>query len=275
VLELLHMGGRSLPHAVLMMVPEAWENATDMDPAKRAFYEFHASVMEAWDGPACVTFTDGTLIGAVLDRNGLRPSRWWETADGRVVLASEVGVMDVEPSQVVRKGRLQPGKMFLVDTAQGRIVDDEEVKAELAAEHPYAEWLHSGQVHLADLPAREHVVYSHESVQRRQQVFGYTEEELRILLSPMARTGAEAIGSMGTDTPSRCCPSGPGCCSTTSASCSRRSPTRRSTPSARSWSPRSPARSGPSRTCSRRPRRRAASWCCRSPSSTTTSSQRS
>jgi glutamate synthase (NADPH/NADH) large chain len=201
VLELLHMGGRSLPHAVLMMVPEAWENATDMDPAKRAFYEFHASVMEAWDGPACVTFTDGTLIGAVLDRNGLRPSRWWETADGRVVLASEVGVMDVEPSQVVRKGRLQPGKMFLVDTAQGRIVDDEEVKGELAAEHPYAEWLHSGQVRLEDLPSREHVVYSHESVLRRQQVFGYTEEELRILLAPMARTGLEAIGSMGTDTP--------------------------------------------------------------------------
>ncbi|HWH28824.1 MAG TPA: glutamate synthase large subunit [Mycobacteriales bacterium] len=201
VLELLHMAGRSLPHAVLMMVPEAWENATDMDPVKRAFYEFHASVMEPWDGPACVTFTDGTLIGAVLDRNGLRPSRWYETADGRVILASEVGVLDVEPSQVVRKGRLQPGKMFLVDTAKGRIVDDEEVKAELAAEHPYADWLHAGQVHLDDLPEREHVVYSHESVLRRQQVFGYTEEELRILVAPMAKTGVEPIGSMGTDTP--------------------------------------------------------------------------
>jgi glutamate synthase (NADPH) large chain len=201
VLELLHLGGRSLPHAVLMMVPEAWENAPDMDPAKRAFYEFHAAVMEPWDGPACVTFTDGTVIGAVLDRNGLRPSRWWETADGRVVLASEVGVLDIDPAQVVRKGRLQPGKMFLVDTALGRIVDDEEVKGALAAEHPYGEWLHSGQVQLADLPRREHVVYSHDSVLRRQQVFGYTEEELRILLAPMARTGVEPIGSMGTDTP--------------------------------------------------------------------------
>jgi glutamate synthase (NADPH/NADH) large chain len=201
VLELLHMGGRSLPHAVLMMVPEAWENAPDMDPAKRAFYSFHASLMEPWDGPACVTFTDGTQIGAVLDRNGLRPGRWWQTADGRVILASEVGVLNVPADSIVRKGRLQPGKMFLVDTAQGRIVEDDEIKAELAAEHPYADWLHSGQLHLDDLPAREHVVYPHESVLRRQQVFGYTEEELRILLAPMARTGAEPIGSMGTDTP--------------------------------------------------------------------------
>ncbi len=201
VLELLHMGGRSLPHAVLMMVPEAWENAPEMDPAKRAFYEFHSSLMEPWDGPACVTFTDGTQIGAVLDRNGLRPARWWQTVDGRVILASEVGVLDVPADQVVAKGRLQPGKMFLVDTEQGRIVEDDEVKAALAAEHPYADWLHSGQLNLERLPDREHVVYSHESVLRRQQVFGYTEEELRILLAPMARTGAEAIGSMGTDTP--------------------------------------------------------------------------
>jgi glutamate synthase (NADPH/NADH) large chain len=201
VLELLHMGGRSLPHAVLMMVPEAWENALDMDPAKRAFYAFHASLMEPWDGPACVTFTDGTQIGAVLDRNGLRPSRWWQTADGRVIFASEVGVLDVPPDQVVRKGRLQPGRMFLVDTEQGRIVEDDEIKAALAQEHPYAEWLHAGQLQLDDLPGRQHVVYSRESVLRRQQVFGYTEEELRILLSPMASKGAEAIGSMGTDTP--------------------------------------------------------------------------
>jgi glutamate synthase (NADPH) large chain len=201
VLELLHMAGRSLPHAVLMMVPEAWENAPDMDPAKRAFYEFHSSVMEPWDGPACVTFTDGTLIGAVLDRNGLRPSRWWQTADGRVVLASEVGVLDIPADQIVRKGRLQPGKMFLVDTAQGRVVSDDEVKSELAAEHPYADWLHSGLVPLSNLPAREHVVSSHDSVLRRQQTFGYTEEEIRILLAPMARTGMEPLGSMGTDTP--------------------------------------------------------------------------
>ncbi len=201
VLELLHMAGRSLPHAVLMMVPEAWENAPDMDPAKRAFYAFHASLMEPWDGPACVTFTDGTLIGAVLDRNGLRPSRWWQTADGRIVLSSEVGVLDIPADQVVRKGRLQPGRMFLVDTAQGRVVDDEEVKAELAAEHPYAEWLHAGLVPLEALPPREHVKVSAQSVLRRQQVFGYTEEEVRLLVGPMALKGLEPIGSMGTDTP--------------------------------------------------------------------------
>jgi len=201
VLELLHMGGRSLPHAVLMMVPEAWENAPDMDPAKRAFYEFHSFLMEPWDGPACVTFTDGTLIGAVLDRNGLRPSRWWQTVDGRVVLASEVGVLDIPSDQIVRKGRLQPGKMFLVDTAKGRIVTDDEIKGELAAEHPYADWLHAGVLHLDDLPEREHVVYTHESVVRRQQTFGYTEEELRVILQPMAVAGQEPLGSMGTDTP--------------------------------------------------------------------------
>src|SRR3954447_20914869 len=201
VLELLHMAGRSLPHAVLMMVPEAWENAADMDPAKRDFYAFHSALMEPWDGPACVTFTDGTLIGAVLDRNGLRPSRWWETADGRVVLASEVGVLDIPADQVVRKGRLQPGKMFLVDTSRGAIVDDEDIKAELAAEHPYGEWLHTGLIQFEALPDREHVVYTHESVLRRQQTFGYTEEELRILVTPMPKAGAEPIGSMGTDTP--------------------------------------------------------------------------
>ncbi|GAC1610240.1 MAG: glutamate synthase large subunit [Mycobacteriales bacterium] len=201
VLELLHMAGRSLPHAVLMMVPEAWENATDMDQAKRDFYAFHSALMEPWDGPACVTFTDGTVIGAVLDRNGLRPSRWWETTDGRVVLSSEVGVLDIPADAIVRKGRLQPGKMFLVDTARGAIVDDEDIKAELAAERPYGDWLHSGLIQFEDLPDREHVVYTHESVLRRQQTFGYTEEELRILLTPMAKAGLEPIGSMGTDTP--------------------------------------------------------------------------
>lgn len=201
VLELLHMGGRSLPHSVLMMIPEAWENHAEMDDQRRAFYEFHASLMEPWDGPACVVFTDGSQIGAVLDRNGLRPSRYWVTDDGLVVLASEVGVLDIEPSKVVRKGRLQPGRMFLVDTDEHRIIEDEEVKAELAAEHPYDEWLHAGQIHLDDLPWREHVVHTHASVTRRQQIFGYTEEELRVLLTPMANTGAEPIGSMGTDTP--------------------------------------------------------------------------
>ncbi|MFC0431349.1 glutamate synthase large subunit [Kutzneria buriramensis] len=201
VLELLHLGGRSLPHAVLMMIPEAWENHATMDPKRRAFYQFHASLMEPWDGPACVTFTDGTLVGAVLDRNGLRPARWWRTDDDRVVLASEAGVLDLPPHRVVAKGRLQPGRMFLVDTEAGRIVDDDEVKAKLSAQLPYDEWLHAGLLELADLPDREHVVQSHESVVRRQLTFGYTEEELRILLAPMAFTGAEPIGSMGSDTP--------------------------------------------------------------------------
>ncbi|HET8559222.1 MAG TPA: glutamate synthase large subunit [Marmoricola sp.] len=201
VLELLHMGGRSLPHAVLMMIPEAWENHAEMDPKRRAFYEFHASLMEPWDGPACVVFTDGTQVGAVLDRNGLRPSRYWVTDDGLVVLASEVGVLDVDPARVVRKGRLQPGRMFLVDTEEHRIIEDEEIKDELASEHPYDEWLHAGLIRLPELPEREHVIHSHASVTRRQQIFGYTEEELRVLLTPMANTGAEPIGSMGTDTP--------------------------------------------------------------------------
>ncbi len=201
VLELLHLGGRSLPHAVLMMIPEAWENHAEMDPARRAFYEFHSMFMEPWDGPASITFTDGTLIGAVLDRNGLRPSRYWVTDDGLVVLASEVGVLDLDPSKVVKKGRLQPGRMFLVDTDHGRIVDDEEIKRELAGQYPYDEWLHAGRIHLADLPEREHILHTASSVTRRQQTFGYTEEELRVLVTPMARSGAEPIGSMGTDSP--------------------------------------------------------------------------
>lgn len=201
VLELLHLGGRSLPHSVLMMIPEAWENHGSMDPARRAFYQFHSTMMEPWDGPACVTFTDGTLVGAVLDRNGLRPGRYWVTDDGLVVLSSEVGVLDIDPARVVRKGRLQPGRMFLVDTAGHRIVEDDEIKAELAAEHPYGEWLHAGLIHLDALPEREHIVHTHASVTRRQQTFGYTEEELRVLVTPMARAGAEPIGSMGTDSP--------------------------------------------------------------------------
>ncbi|MBB2505670.1 glutamate synthase subunit alpha, partial [Amycolatopsis echigonensis] len=194
VLELLHLAGRSLPHAVLMMIPEAWENHTTMDPERRAFYQFHASLMEPWDGPACVTFTDGTLVGAVLDRNGLRPARWWRTADDRVVLASEAGVLDVAPEDVVAKGRLQPGRMFLVDTAAGRIVDDEEVKSALARKQQYSDWLHAGLLKIAELPDRDHVVQSHDSVLRRQLAFGYTEEELKILLAPMAANGAEPIG---------------------------------------------------------------------------------
>ncbi|WP_406739460.1 glutamate synthase large subunit [Streptomyces sp. NBC_00853] len=201
VLELLHLGGRSLPHSVLMMIPEAWENHTSMDPARRAFYQYHSTMMEPWDGPACVTFTDGTQVGAVLDRNGLRPGRYWVTDDGLVVLGSEVGVLDIDPAKVVRKGRLQPGKMFLVDTAQKRIIEDDEIKNELAAAAPYAEWLETGEIELSDLPEREHIVHTHASVTRRQQTFGYTEEELRVILAPMARTGGEPLGSMGTDSP--------------------------------------------------------------------------
>jgi glutamate synthase (NADPH/NADH) large chain len=201
VLELLHLGGRPLPHAVLMMIPEAWENHPTMDPARRAFYRYHASLMEPWDGPAAVAFTDGRVIGAVLDRNGLRPARYWVTEDGLVVLASEVGVIDVPSDKVVRKGRLQPGRMFLVDTEQGRIVDDDEIKADLAAEQPYLQWLEDGQIDLDDLPPRTMLTPQHASVVGRQRLFGYTNEELRLILSPMAKTGIDPIGSMGTDTP--------------------------------------------------------------------------
>ena len=202
-LELLHMGGRSLPHAVLMMIPEPWENHEEMTPERRAFYQFHAALMEPWDGPALIAFTDGSVIGAVLDRNGLRPGRYWLTSDGLVVLASEVGVLDIDPATVIRKGRLQPGRIFLADTATGRIVEDEEVKAALAAEHPYGAWLHAGLVHLDDLPDRplppaDPAVADLVTLQR---MHGYTEEELRVILAPMARTGSEPIGSMGTDTP--------------------------------------------------------------------------
>ena len=200
VLELLHLGGRSLPHAVLMMIPEAWENHTLMDHERRAFYRFHATLMEPWDGPAAVCFTDGTLVGAVLDRNGLRPARYWVTDDGLVVLASEVGVLDIAPERVVRKGRLQPGRMFLVDTAQGRLVEDEEIKAELAGEHPYDEWLGADQVRLDELPARSMLTPQHGSVVAQQRLFGYTTEELRVIVAPMARAGMEPLGSMGSDT---------------------------------------------------------------------------
>ncbi|WP_432165958.1 glutamate synthase large subunit [Streptomyces sp. bgisy031] len=201
VLELLHLGGRSLPHSVLMMIPEAWENHASMAADRRAFYQFHSAMMEPWDGPACVTFTDGTQVGAVLDRNGLRPGRYWVTDDGLVVLGSEVGVLDIDPAKVVRKGRLQPGRMFLVDTAEHRIIEDDEIKAALAADKPYGEWLEAGEIELEDLPEREHIVHTHASVTRRQQTFGYTEEELRVILTPMAKTGGEPLGSMGTDSP--------------------------------------------------------------------------
>jgi glutamate synthase (NADPH) large chain len=204
-LELLHMGGRSLPHAVLMMIPEPWENHEEMSPERRAFYQFHAALMEPWDGPALIAFTDGSVIGAVLDRNGLRPGRYWVTSDGLVVLASEVGVLGIDPATVIRKGRLQPGRVFLADTTSGRIVEDEEVKADLAAEHPYEDWLHAGLLHLDDLPDRPAGTGASDQAAAdlvtSQRMHGYTEEELRVILAPMARAGAEPIGSMGTDTP--------------------------------------------------------------------------
>jgi glutamate synthase (NADPH/NADH) large chain len=200
-LELLTLGGRSLPHSVLMMIPQAWENDRLMPKDLRAFYRFHASLMEPWDGPALIAFMDGTLAGAVLDRNGLRPGRFWVTDDGLVVLASEVGVLDLDPARIVRKGRLQPGKIFLVDTKAGRIVEDEEVKAELAAQHPYDDWLHAGMLHLDDLPDRDRELPDSAELAAAQRLFGYTEEERRVVLGPMALTGAEPIGSMGDDTP--------------------------------------------------------------------------
>ena len=223
VLELLHLGGRSLPHAVLMMIPEAWENHESMDPARRAFYEFHSTFMEPWDGPACVTFTDGTLIGAVLDRNGLRPGRYWVTDDGLVVLASEAGVLDIEPERVVRRGRLQPGRMFLVDTAAGRIVSDEEVKSSLAGEHPYEEWLHAGP-HRARRPARARAHHPHPGLggpapaHLRLHRGGAEDPHRADGRAPVARRSARWA-----PTPrSRCSPSARGSSSTTSPSCSRR-----------------------------------------------------
>ncbi|ABM08504.1 glutamate synthase large subunit [Paenarthrobacter aurescens] len=201
VAELLWLSGRPITHSIMMMIPEAWENHATMDPARRAFYEYHSLLMEPWDGPAAVSFTDGSLVGATLDRNGLRPGRYWITEDGLIIFASEVGVIEVEPSNVVKKGRVAPGKMFLVDTEAGRIIDDAEVKAEVAAANPWAEWLKDNLIDINELPEREHVVHTAASVNIRQRTFGYTTEELKILLGPMSRTGAEPLGAMGSDTP--------------------------------------------------------------------------
>jgi glutamate synthase (ferredoxin) len=201
VLEFLVMAGRSLPHAILMMIPEAWQNHESMSPEHRAFYEYHSCLMEAWDGPASIAFTDGNVIGAVLDRNGLRPSRYYVTKDDLVIMASEVGVMDIPPEQILIKERLHPGRMFLVDTAKGRIIDDPEIKHALASAHPYRAWLDQHMIPLEKIPAPTHVHESdHGTVLQRQQIFGYTHEDLRILLAPMAMKGEEPIGSMGADT---------------------------------------------------------------------------
>jgi glutamate synthase (NADPH/NADH) large chain len=202
VLELLVMAGRSLPHAVLMMIPEPWQNHETMSPARRAFYEYHASLMEPWDGPASIAFTDGTVIGAVLDRNGLRPSRYYVTNDDLVIMASEVGVLDVPPENVLLKERLHPGRVLLVDTGKGRIISDEEIKEQLAREQPYADWLQTHLLAIEDLPEAPFLPPpDHQTVLQRQQAFGYTQEDVTLLLAPMARTGEEPLGSMGTDTP--------------------------------------------------------------------------
>jgi glutamate synthase (ferredoxin) len=205
-LELLTLTGRSLPHAMMMMIPEPWGDheslRESMSEEKRAFYKYHSFLMEPWDGPASIAFTDGVNIGAVLDRNGLRPSRYYVTKDGLVVMASEVGVLDIPPENVLAKGRLQPGRMFLVDTEAGRIVDDEELKSAIASEHPYGQWLKDNVVNLAELPSPPLPPEPDQvSVLQRQQVFGYTNEELKLLIAPMATDGNEAIGSMGSDTP--------------------------------------------------------------------------
>ncbi|HLF24002.1 MAG TPA: glutamate synthase central domain-containing protein, partial [Burkholderiales bacterium] len=200
VLELLHMGGRELPHAVLMMIPEAWSGHEGMDAERKSFYEYHGCLMEPWDGPASIAFTDGTVIGAVLDRNGLRPSRYYVTKDGLVVMASEVGVLDIPPENVLIKERLHPGRIFLVDTREGRIIDDVELKKRYTSAEPYAQWLAQNMVPLASLPEPPDVPEpDHATVLSRQQAFGYTHEDLRLLLAPMAQKGEEPVGSMGND----------------------------------------------------------------------------
>ncbi|MEG3881659.1 glutamate synthase large subunit [Microcoleus sp. herbarium7] len=201
-LELLTLAGRSLPHAVMMMIPEPWTAHESMSDEKKAFYEYHSCLMEPWDGPASIAFTDGTSIGAVLDRNGLRPSRYCVTKDDLVIMASEAGVLPIAPERIASKGRLQPGRMFLVNTAEGRIISDEEIKHQIASEHPYREWIDKHMVEIAKLPDAEVVAASEpETLLQRQMAFGYTFEELRLLLAPMAKDGVEAVGAMGADTP--------------------------------------------------------------------------
>src|SRR5437867_3469681 len=192
VLELLYLAGRDIPHAMAMLIPEAWASNEHMNPEKKAFYEYHASLMEPWDGPAAIAFTDGRVIGATLDRNGLRPARYLVTHDDLVVMASETGVLPIKPEEVRMKGRLQPGKMFLVDTVAGRIVDDKELKAQMAARQPYGDWLRENQIEVEDLPEPPFFhPPDHETILRRQRAFGYTIEDLRFILAPMAGDGEE------------------------------------------------------------------------------------
>ncbi|MEM7532120.1 MAG: glutamate synthase large subunit, partial [Chloroflexota bacterium] len=202
VLEFLSLSGRTMPHVMMMMIPEPWSKHESMSPEKKAFYAYHATMMDPWDGPASIAFTDGTMVGAVLDRNGLRPSRYYVTNDDMVIMASEVGVLAVPPENVVEKNRLQPGRMFLIDTAEGRIISDEEIKRTYANAHPYQEWLDQYMITLEDVPAVDVLELAEESsLTQRQQAFGYTFEALRMLLAPMATNAVEALGAMGTDTP--------------------------------------------------------------------------
>ncbi|TMM18218.1 MAG: glutamate synthase large subunit [Actinobacteria bacterium] len=199
VLELLMLGGRSLPHAAMMMIPEAYRGRDDLPEELTGFYAYHSCLMEPWDGPASVAFTDGRVVGATLDRNGLRPGRWLETTDGYVLLGSESGLLDIAPERVLRLGRLQPGKLFLVDLERGRIVEDREVKHEVSTRRPYGEWFARSSVHFSELPASEQVTLSDQPLRTRQRAFGYTQEDLRVLLTPMAREAQEPVGSMGND----------------------------------------------------------------------------
>jgi glutamate synthase (NADPH) large chain len=201
VLELLVLAGRSLPHAMMMMIPEAYAGRDDLAEEVKGFYAYHGCLMEPWDGPAAIAFTDGRVIGATLDRNGLRPGRWLETRDGWVVLASEAGVLDVPPANVLRKGRLQPGKIFLVDLEQGRVVEDDEVKRTVATRRPYREWHEAEVVRLVDLPPRAPQALPSEPLRQRQIAFGYTQEDMKVILAPLARNAEEAVGSMGNDLP--------------------------------------------------------------------------
>lgn len=203
IIEFLVMGGRSLPHVMMMLIPEAWQEHENMDPQRRAFYEYHASLMEPWDGPASVCFTDGKIVGATLDRNGLRPSRYLVTKDDRVIMASESGALPVEPSEVLQKGRLQPGRIFVADMELGRIVSDEELKAQICSQQPYGEWLEKHRVYLEDLPKSQVRIpaFGGEMLKQRQQLFGVTSEEIQMILAPMAANAKEPIGSMGSDTP--------------------------------------------------------------------------
>ena len=252
VLELLVLAGRPLPHAMAMLIPEAWENDATMPADRRAFHEYHASLMEPWDGPAAIAFTDGRQIGAMLDRNGLRPARWLVTDDDLVVLASEAGALQVPSDRIRTKGRLEPGRMLIVNTTLGRLRDDEDVKSELVSLRPYRRWVEEQRVALPAALATAAAPRDEASLARLQRTFGYTREEMRMILAPMAETGEEAVGSMGNDTPLAVLSERPQLLFAYFRSCSRRSRTRRSIRFANSSSCRSACSSARRATCSRK-----------------------